>query len=234
MSRKSAFPYETEKRPFAENLRVLMKENGTTQRELGEAIGVRPQTISLYCVGQSLPDVEGMAKICKYFNVSSDWLIGVTDVRSADITARAACEYTGLTEDAVEKLHSYKDIKKESDEWPDITGILSAFITTETLLSFADHLDESMQTRKSAIETLEDILIKNNDDMRWTIYNLQIGTWQDNQLYRLERFEAIDAATNFVNGQLEHYNKKYADLYEKCMAIISGGEINGEHKERNE
>ena len=101
-------------------------------------------------------------------------------------------------------------------------------------MSFADHLDESMQTRKSAIETLEDILIKNNDDMRWTIYNLQIGTWQDNQLYRLERFEAIDAATNFVNGQLEHYNKKYADLYEKCMAIISGGEINGEHKERNE
>lgn len=70
MSRKSAFPYETEKRPFATNLRVLMKENGTTQRELGEAIGVRPQTISLYCVGQSLPDVEGMAKICLRIGLS--------------------------------------------------------------------------------------------------------------------------------------------------------------------
>lgn len=53
MSRKSAFPYETEKRPFATNLRVLMKENGTTQRELGEAIGVRPQTIAYIVLGKA-------------------------------------------------------------------------------------------------------------------------------------------------------------------------------------
>lgn len=231
--KKKSFDYNA---TFPTRLRLLIDErNDVTQDKIAEMLGVTRQTVGNWCNGDSAPDAVSLTKMAEYFDVSIDWLLNKAAPKKIDAKLAAVCGFTGLTEDAARKLHYYREVEKRNNgEFTDITGILSAFITTDTLLSFADHLHESMQTRKSAIETLEDALTKNSDDTSYISYNLQIGTWQDNQLYRLERFEAIDAATNFVNGQLEHYNKKYADLYEKCMAIISGGEINGEHKERNE
>ena len=227
MSRKSAFPYETEKRPFATNLRVLMKENGTTQRELGEAIGVRPQTISLYCVGQSLPDVEGMAKICKYFNVSSDWLIGVTDVRNADITARAACEYTGLTEEAVEALHKTLELKeKNSSLYGSCLEILSHFIQTHSVNYFCLALDTSTKSLMAATDKVQELL-----DSKKDLYINALDCVDDLMKdYRLYRFEAIDEIMQFVRIEQEPYKDSYSSL----TSNFKRGEINGEQKERNE
>lgn len=63
MARKNMMTYETEKKIFPTRLREIMQENHTTQKMLGDAIGVRPQTISLYCTGQSSPDADGLTKI---------------------------------------------------------------------------------------------------------------------------------------------------------------------------
>ena len=74
MSRKKEPAFETEKYPFPSRLRKLMEETKTTQRELALAIGVRPQTVSLYVQGQSFPDVNGLARIANYFSISADYL----------------------------------------------------------------------------------------------------------------------------------------------------------------
>ena len=66
--------------PFAVNLRTLMeREPKTSQTELAQAIGKSRQVISQYCTGISEPPYEILVKIAKYFNVSLDYLLGITE-----------------------------------------------------------------------------------------------------------------------------------------------------------
>lgn len=71
----------------------------------GDDFGVTRQTISNWQLGESVPDIVKLTEIAKYFNVSTDYLLGISDTKSLDVTARAAVEYTGLSESAVEKLN---------------------------------------------------------------------------------------------------------------------------------
>lgn len=103
MSRKNTPASITENDVFAKNLRDRMKECSENQSSLAEKIGVQRQTISLYTTGQSKPDTEKLSKISKALNVSSDWLIGLTEVKSADTSVKSICESTGLSEKAIEK-----------------------------------------------------------------------------------------------------------------------------------
>lgn len=47
---------------------------------------------------------EYVIAYCKYFNCSSDYLFGYTDVKSPDVDIRKICERTGLSEQAVNQL----------------------------------------------------------------------------------------------------------------------------------
>lgn len=60
---------------FAQTLRDLMEKNGTTQKELADFVGVRPQTLSLYCTGETQPNVDKLLKIAEYYKVTTDFLI---------------------------------------------------------------------------------------------------------------------------------------------------------------
>lgn len=93
-------------------LRQLLEETGTSQKQLGEAIGVTPQTISLYATNGSKPDWKTIVTIADYFDVSTDWMLGRTDTRSPDTTIQSVCNYTGLSDAAVEILHGLTTAKK--------------------------------------------------------------------------------------------------------------------------
>lgn len=57
----------------------LRKDNGLTQRDLAEILGVSENSISLYERNINTPDDELKIKIANYFNVSLDYLLGATD-----------------------------------------------------------------------------------------------------------------------------------------------------------
>ncbi|WP_304598899.1 helix-turn-helix domain-containing protein [Lactobacillus intestinalis] len=57
-------------------LKELRKENNLSQRELGKAIGVTGQAISLYERGDREPKLKILEKLADYFGVSVDYLRG--------------------------------------------------------------------------------------------------------------------------------------------------------------
>jgi DNA-binding XRE family transcriptional regulator len=59
----------------------LRKEFGLTQGDLGDIVGVVKSTISLYEHGRSVPNDQIKTAMCRYFNVSMDYLLGLTDNR---------------------------------------------------------------------------------------------------------------------------------------------------------
>lgn len=60
---------------FPEKLRILRKNRGLSQGQLGKKIGADLQRISKYERGVMLPTMELMVRIAKTFDVSVDFLI---------------------------------------------------------------------------------------------------------------------------------------------------------------
>lgn len=113
MARKKTPAYVTEQKIFPTRLEQLMKtEPRTSHEELGNAIGVTRQAVGHYVRGQSSPSWEVLNSIADYFSVSTDYLLGRTDIKKADFGLAYIQKYTGLSEIAVDRLnylHNHKE-----------------------------------------------------------------------------------------------------------------------------
>lgn len=68
---------------LSNRIRSLRQERGLTQDELGRLFGIVKSTVSLYENGKSVPNDQIKTEMCRYFNVSMDYLLGLTDERAA-------------------------------------------------------------------------------------------------------------------------------------------------------
>ena len=60
-------------------IKALRKREHMSQAELAAKIGVSPSAIGMYEQSRRTPDNETLKEFCKIFNVTSDYLIGLTD-----------------------------------------------------------------------------------------------------------------------------------------------------------
>ena len=67
---------------FNTRLKELRLEAGLTQKDLANAIEVGRTTVSEYESGKIVPKQEGLLKIANHFNVSVDYLTGVSNERA--------------------------------------------------------------------------------------------------------------------------------------------------------
>jgi len=69
---------------ICENISKLRKEKGMTQSQVAEFLSVSPQAVSKWEQDSAIPDVYLIPKIAFLFDVSLDYLFGVSDMNSAD------------------------------------------------------------------------------------------------------------------------------------------------------
>lgn len=108
---------------FRERLNQLLTESGNTIVAFAEFLGTSRQSLGYYLNGERIPDALMVKQICKRCNVSSDWLLGLSDVKQPDADLRAVCEYTGLSSQAASSLHSWLNEVPERIE-PDGTHVI--------------------------------------------------------------------------------------------------------------
>lgn len=58
-------------------LRECIKNSPYTQLEIAKAIGVSPQTVSKYMKKDIFPALDTLAKLCKFLDVSADYILCV-------------------------------------------------------------------------------------------------------------------------------------------------------------
>lgn len=87
---------------FRERFRELQGDRSNT--EFAEFLGISRQTVGFYCNGDRIPDALGLREIAEKCKVSSDWMLGLSDVKTNDIKLREICEATGLSECALMNL----------------------------------------------------------------------------------------------------------------------------------
>ncbi len=62
---------------FGEKIRDLREEKELNQTELGKALNMTQRKISYIECGKFEPSIDDIKAFCNYFNISSDYLIGI-------------------------------------------------------------------------------------------------------------------------------------------------------------
>jgi len=60
-------------------LKELREEKGLSQEQLGKEIGFKHNTICNWENGTREPDIDTIEKLCNFFGVSADYLLGFVD-----------------------------------------------------------------------------------------------------------------------------------------------------------
>ena len=91
-----------------EDLLQDVKDENKNLRTVAKEIGISPAALSKYRNDASEAGINNLVKIAKYFNLSTDYLLGLTEAPTTDKDLRYIIDYTGLSFKAVNHLHSEK------------------------------------------------------------------------------------------------------------------------------
>lgn len=94
---------------FQSRLKELKERSGKTQARIASDLGVTPQAFSYYINGRE-PDFDLLIRIASYFNVSTDYLLGKSDVRCLENSVNN--EKLGLSEASIESLSEFNACAK--------------------------------------------------------------------------------------------------------------------------
>lgn len=99
---------------FAKRIKAIRMRERLTQRELGLRLGLSQQSIASWEMGRSYPDALMLAEISTKFQVSTDYLLGLTEnstpfpeiseEKMAELEARADREAVPMTEEELVAL----------------------------------------------------------------------------------------------------------------------------------
>ncbi len=64
---------------FSERLKEVREKNKISMRKLAEDMGISVSNISFYESGKSVPSIEVLFNFARYFQISTDYLLGLTD-----------------------------------------------------------------------------------------------------------------------------------------------------------
>lgn len=136
-NKKRGRPYKVKSvyTPFAIRLRELGGD--MTHQEIADGVGVSRQTIGQFMLGNTRPDIDTLSKLADFFNVSTDYLLCRTDIKSADTDLKGVCEYIQCSEDVVKAIRSIYtncvEIFREGvtkDKSAEVTNSLNSFFSS--------------------------------------------------------------------------------------------------------
>ena len=69
---------------FGNRLRKVWREKGVLPMDVAKDIGISETTLNKYLHSEDIPRTINLVKICEYFKVSADYLLGLEGIEDAD------------------------------------------------------------------------------------------------------------------------------------------------------
>lgn len=196
--------------PFPTILRELIKDNNTTQEELTAVLNVKTrQSVTGYIDGSTLPTIDKVVALADFFNVSVDYLLGRTGPKTTDPDLRFVCEYTGLSEKAINNINKLS---------PRYTELLSDLIASASFEAFLTYF---IRARDFTGE------VKNNSGFKSVLldYEQDLSLESVMMLARYHAFEGTQAALQLLNEICD-----YEEITETAMSTL----LNSRRQHREE
>lgn len=62
---------------YMKKIRDLREDNDKTQTEIADFLGIKQTVYSRYETGRSQMSIQMLIKLCEYYNVSADYILGL-------------------------------------------------------------------------------------------------------------------------------------------------------------
>lgn len=141
---------------FGQRLKVLRGER--SQAEIVALIAsktgvpITAQTLGRYERGERKPDIEIVEALATTFEISADYLLCRTNVKTPEMSIQAICDYTGFSEDAIAMMERVKKYRYYS---LDILNILLETGQIYTICSCLAVAGDLLDSYKNEIEKCE-------------------------------------------------------------------------------
>lgn len=104
---------------LGDNIKNLREEANLTQADLAKLLNVSPSTVGMWEQNRRSPDTEFLKKLTTIFNVSSDYLLGIsmfknyTDDPNITIALHTDTPYSELTDEARKEVNDFIEYVKQ-------------------------------------------------------------------------------------------------------------------------
>ena len=120
---------------FPTRLRKLIEERKTTITAVAKALNISRQAVSLYADGSTQPNIDKLVEIARFFNVSSDYLIGLSDYERKS-TEEITASDMGISEEAAKQLATHNAPSPEFTGTGSTGYVLSIFAESPKFINF--------------------------------------------------------------------------------------------------
>lgn len=212
---KKSFDY---KDPFPVRFRELIEKKGATLDALAAKFNTTRQTVSNWQNGVTVPDAVSICDIAQYFGVTTDYLLGLTDVKTIETDVRAVAEYIHLSDKAVAMLHESNDLPYEYDsryaEWlKDLLSVDDNALIHSPEREF-DHKEYNAEKYRIASFFIEDYAFE-------TIINNLNSIWiasRDRKKWREEGRRKLKKLKSSPEKLLGFYRSRYEE-FGRCVKL---------------
>ena len=140
---------------IGKKLKELRTKNNLSQTDLAKKLNVGQDKISRLEQGKTDFDCSLLFDIATLFNVSADYLLGLTNAETElktdkDKALRISCDYTGLEEQAINKLHKLVD--------PELAEPYINIVDNDFYFHFSDKNNKKIINDFIASDTFENII----------------------------------------------------------------------------
>lgn len=208
---------------FTERLKELKEQSGKTQLEIAKAIGITPQAFSYYMNGRQ-PPFEILIKIAKYFNVTTDYLLGLSDFRNPE--SKEMNTKTGLSEKAIAFLSKSDNLKitnailsSDNELLTELYINITAYLKTEKIVNY--------MLNSMGAQMIYDL----EKDCDFKVANALKSGYESRELDSMERI--IENILNKIKTETNLVDELSSILYiqdsGKWVEVNEGDSDNGEH-----
>lgn len=136
---------------FRKRLYELMGDMSIT--EFAGKVGLSRQTMGFYLNGDRIPDAETLLRICEKCNISSDWLLGITNDHNRQ---PCAVDELGLSNKAVENIRLIRTHSNSAITALDtLLENADILILLEMISQLADSVKDEIQRIKQSADKIE-------------------------------------------------------------------------------
>lgn len=200
---------------IGERLKQLRIKNGLKQQELANMFGLSSGTISFYESEQRKPDIDFIVAVAKYFDVSTDYLLGLTnaiDKENIDIS-----KVTGLNDFSLTILEqSLKETNNAAAE------VIDTVICGGDFLRFVNLINYKKEKKPTIDIDWSDICDKKLSD----IFDMDIEqrTTILNMLFPMNRFNACELREleieKYIDSIAKRLKEKYLNLVKSADELM--------------
>ncbi len=92
---------------LSKRIKLLREEQSLNQSQLAEKLNIAVSSISQYESGDRIPSDDIKIKIANYFDVSLDFLMGLSEIRNPYVFFTLSNELKDLKEDEINEVIKY-------------------------------------------------------------------------------------------------------------------------------